>query len=183
MTGKFVLASQLIEVLGVLFERLIGILLVLFGHPVALAKVLDGGTKVFFLDVVLTEQFGRFVPPTHHGQHEVFDRNELVVHLGGDTLGIGQHFGSVAGKVHLASRHFRKRVEDDPHLPVKVFGVHADLAQQERQYAAVRIEDTLQDVRILDLGIAPLGRDHLGLLYGLLRFGSEIVEIHIRLGF
>ena len=113
----------------------------------------------------------------------MFDRNELVVHLGGDALGLRQHFGSVAGKVHLAPRHFRKRVENNAHLPAEVFGVHADLAQQERQYAAVRIEDTLQDVRILDLGIAPLGRDHLGLLYGLLRFGSEIVEIHICLGF
>ena len=180
---EFVLAGQFIEVLGVLLERLISVLLVLFGHPVALAKILDGGTQVFLLDVVLAEQFGRFILPAHHGQYEVFDRNELVVHLGGDALSLRQHFGSVAGKVHLASRHFRKRVEDDPHLPVKVFGVHADLAQQERQYAAVRIEDTLQDVRVLDLGIAPLGRNHLGLLYGLLRFGSEIVEIHICLGF
>ena len=165
---QFVLARQFVEVLGVFFEGLVGILLVLFGHPFPFAELFDGRFQVFFADVVLAEQFGCFVRTFEHGQDHMFHCDELVAHLGSDALGIGQHFGCIAREVYLAARYFGERIDDNPHLAAEVFGVHAGLAQQERQYALVRIEDALQDVHVLDLGVSLIGGDHLGLLDSLL---------------
>ena len=166
---------QLVQVLGIFAQCIVGILRRLRRYLRALSKVGNSSLQSLFGYSGILKQRGHSVLGLKHSQQQMLYRHKLIAHIGSYLCGLYQHLIGFGTKILIASHHFGQRCDYFIHSLLHKRDIHAHLLKQVRHNVFVHMKDTLQYVYTL-YGLVLIRKSYLlRLLYSLLRLDCEIV--------
>ncbi len=170
------LTRQLDQVAAVALQRLVLVLGVLIGHPLAAADLLQRLEHLLFGDPQGAEQGLRPALDLHQSQQEVLDRDVLVL----ESLGFGrggiEHLVQLGAEGLLAATDLGQRIESFLGGLEDLGRIDAQLAEERTDHLLVGVQQGRQQVHRLQSLMPALAGQRLGLLHRLLALQGELVE-------
>jgi len=170
----------LVQVAGVLAQRVVGRLGVLACHAVVPAQFADGRFQVFFVHALVFQQGGRLVARGQDAQQKMLDGDKLVLELAEVALCLLEDGNQcVAGvNVSVPAGYLGQCLDLPVGLGGQMVQVGVEFLEQVAGHVFVHRQQRFEQVDRFD-GLLPVADGDLGgFLHGLLSLYGEIVEVH-----